>query len=198
MLKKITLRRVIVAVAATAMVGIMFASTEADARRGGGGGLRGGGGFSRGGGIRGGGLRGHGLRTASIRRGGIRTAALGNRVDIGRPGRPDLGLPGRPGMGGEATGAAAIGAIAGPGGSARVSSEQGSWERPFLLRIAIPTAAITIIITIATIPRMALATIRIIEAPSTGVTQRTNRFDGRDLAPWPGPYRLMELPGESL
>jgi hypothetical protein len=39
------------------------------------------------------------LRTASIRRGGIRTAALGNRVDIGRPGRPDLGLPGRPGIG---------------------------------------------------------------------------------------------------
>jgi hypothetical protein len=138
------------------------------------------------------------LRTASIRRGGIRTAALGNRVDIGRPGRPDLGLPGRPGMGGEATGAAAIGAIAGPGELARVSREQGSWEQLFLLRTAIPTAAITTITTTVTIPRMALATIRIIGAPSTGVTRRTNRFDGPGLAPWPGPYRLMGLPGEFL
>jgi len=42
MLKQITVRRVIIAIAATAMVGITFASTEADARRGGGGGFRGG------------------------------------------------------------------------------------------------------------------------------------------------------------
>jgi len=96
MLQGVILRRTIIAIAATAMVGITFASTEADARRGGGGGLRGGGGFSRGAGIRGGGLRGGGLRTASIRGRGIRTAALGRRVDIGRPGRPDLGrLAGR-------------------------------------------------------------------------------------------------------
>jgi hypothetical protein len=40
MLKKITLRRVIVAVATTAIVGITFASTDASARRGGGGGFR--------------------------------------------------------------------------------------------------------------------------------------------------------------
>jgi hypothetical protein len=119
-------------------------------------------------------------------------------VDIGRPGRPDLGLPAGQASGGEATGAAAIGAIAGVGELARGSWEQGSWEQLFLLRTAIPTAAITTIITTATIPRMALATIRIIGAPSTGVTRRTNRFDSPGLAPWPGPYRLMGLPGEFL
>src|SRR5258708_2846950 len=71
----IMLRRTMIAIATTAIVGFAFASDEASARRGGGAGLRG-----------------------AVGGAGIRTAGLGGR-DLGRPGRPDLGLPGRPGLG---------------------------------------------------------------------------------------------------
>ena len=89
---KIMLRRTLVAIVTTAVVGIMFASTEASARRGGGAGLRAGGGFKAAG-IRSGGVR------AGVRSGGLRAGAIARRPDLGRPGRPDFGRPGRPDMG---------------------------------------------------------------------------------------------------
>jgi hypothetical protein len=89
---KTILQRTLVAIATTAVVGVMFASTEASARRGGGAGLRAGGGFKAAG------IRNAGLR-AGIRGGGLRAAAIARRPDFGRPGRPDFGRPGRPSVG---------------------------------------------------------------------------------------------------
>jgi hypothetical protein len=82
------MRKITIALAATAFAGALAVTTAADARMGGGGGSHGGGGF-HGGGIGGGGMRaggmGGGVRAAAIgggfrgagMGGGVRTAALG-------------------------------------------------------------------------------------------------------------------------
>jgi hypothetical protein len=96
----------------------------ADARRGGGGGMRAGGGFGGGGAMRAGGFnRGGALAGGRIGNAGslARVSNPARAADIGRPGRPgrpDVGLPGRPGDrpgwgwggGGWGWGAAALGA----------------------------------------------------------------------------------------
>src|SRR5258706_11651129 len=77
-------RSTIAMVAATAVVAIAFPVSDADARRGAGGGVRAAG-------------VGGGVRTANF--GGARVGDRGFRTagrDFGRPGRPDLGRPGRP------------------------------------------------------------------------------------------------------
>jgi hypothetical protein len=82
------LRKIMIALAATTFVGAMVASTTADARMGGGGGMRGGGfgGGFRGGGFHGGGFHGGGFR-GGFAGGGFRGGMTGFRGGFvgGRP-----------------------------------------------------------------------------------------------------------------
>ena len=111
----LALRHVGVAAIAVAFVLATAAIDSADARRGGGGGMRGGGGFSGGGGMRGGGFGGGGMRGGAIGGGRgfagrahpshpIARPGVGNRP--GWAGRPGYGYGYRPGWGAAAAGVA--------------------------------------------------------------------------------------------
>jgi hypothetical protein len=74
------MRKITIALAATAFAGAMAVTTAADARMGGGGGFHGGGGgFHGGGGMRAGGMGG-GVRAAAIGGGGFRGPGMGGGV----------------------------------------------------------------------------------------------------------------------